>query len=213
MARAAATSPPQDFETNDELRCKVVSFLEEVMHDPELLTQERKAAANIIRSGQPWPLGHGCCVGPSPVPTRPARGREPGRASLQVGWPQVGVRGRGLLSHRRAVCSISVAGPPGQASVCPSSARTLTPLRQEPRLPPRTALSSCLVPGPSVTVTSHPGLLNLNGLKVQLLSLIGHVAPMAACDTQIRSVGAPAQSRVAGAGWLPSAGIGGECGT
>ncbi|XP_037587517.1 ras-specific guanine nucleotide-releasing factor 1 [Cebus imitator] len=39
----------QDFETNDELKCKVISFLEEVMHDPELLTQERKAAANIIR--------------------------------------------------------------------------------------------------------------------------------------------------------------------
>ncbi|XP_019495549.1 PREDICTED: ras-specific guanine nucleotide-releasing factor 1 [Hipposideros armiger] len=42
--------PPQDFETNDELKCKVISFLEEVMHDPELLTQERKAAANIIRT-------------------------------------------------------------------------------------------------------------------------------------------------------------------
>ncbi|XP_061250540.1 ras-specific guanine nucleotide-releasing factor 1 isoform X4 [Bos javanicus] len=40
----------QDFETNDELKCKVISFLEEVMHDPELLTQERKAAANIIRT-------------------------------------------------------------------------------------------------------------------------------------------------------------------
>ncbi|XP_076984669.1 ras-specific guanine nucleotide-releasing factor 1 isoform X5 [Tamandua tetradactyla] len=40
----------QDFDTNDELKCKVVSFLEEVMHDPELLTQERKAAANIIRT-------------------------------------------------------------------------------------------------------------------------------------------------------------------
>ncbi|XP_044774078.1 ras-specific guanine nucleotide-releasing factor 1 [Neomonachus schauinslandi] len=40
----------QDFETNDKLRCKVISFLEEVMHDPELLTQERKAAANIIRT-------------------------------------------------------------------------------------------------------------------------------------------------------------------
>ncbi|XP_035924578.1 ras-specific guanine nucleotide-releasing factor 1 isoform X1 [Halichoerus grypus] len=40
----------QDFETNDELRYKVISFLEEVMHDPELLTQERKAAANIIRT-------------------------------------------------------------------------------------------------------------------------------------------------------------------
>ncbi|KAM6201909.1 ras-specific guanine nucleotide-releasing factor 1 isoform 1-T1 [Rhynchocyon petersi] len=40
----------QDFETNEELKCKVISFLEEVMHDPELLTQERKAAANIIRT-------------------------------------------------------------------------------------------------------------------------------------------------------------------
>uniref|UniRef100_A0A673TWA7 Ras protein specific guanine nucleotide releasing factor 1 n=1 Tax=Suricata suricatta TaxID=37032 RepID=A0A673TWA7_SURSU len=40
----------QDFETNEELRGKVISFLEEVMHDPELLTQERKAAANIIRT-------------------------------------------------------------------------------------------------------------------------------------------------------------------
>lgn len=28
---------------------RVIGFLEEVMHDPELLTQERKAAANIIR--------------------------------------------------------------------------------------------------------------------------------------------------------------------
>uniref|UniRef100_A0A8C0H4E5 Ras protein specific guanine nucleotide releasing factor 1 n=1 Tax=Chelonoidis abingdonii TaxID=106734 RepID=A0A8C0H4E5_CHEAB len=40
----------QDFETNDELKCKVISFLEEVIHDSELLTQERKAAANIIRT-------------------------------------------------------------------------------------------------------------------------------------------------------------------
>uniref|UniRef100_A0AAR2J470 Ras protein specific guanine nucleotide releasing factor 1 n=1 Tax=Pygocentrus nattereri TaxID=42514 RepID=A0AAR2J470_PYGNA len=40
----------QDFETNMELKMKVISFLEEVMHDPELLTQERKAAANIIRT-------------------------------------------------------------------------------------------------------------------------------------------------------------------
>ena len=49
MASAVARLPPQDFETNNELRGKVISFLEEVMHDPELLTQERKAAANIIR--------------------------------------------------------------------------------------------------------------------------------------------------------------------
>ncbi|XP_047678419.1 ras-specific guanine nucleotide-releasing factor 1 isoform X3 [Tachysurus fulvidraco] len=40
----------QDFETNTELKTNVISFLEEVMHDPELLTQERKAAANIIRT-------------------------------------------------------------------------------------------------------------------------------------------------------------------
>ncbi|KAJ7311139.1 hypothetical protein JRQ81_006742 [Phrynocephalus forsythii] len=40
----------QDFETNEELKCQVISFLEEVIHDPELLTQERKAAANIIRT-------------------------------------------------------------------------------------------------------------------------------------------------------------------
>uniref|UniRef100_A0A3P8YPA4 Ras protein specific guanine nucleotide releasing factor 1 n=1 Tax=Esox lucius TaxID=8010 RepID=A0A3P8YPA4_ESOLU len=40
----------QDFEVNTELNQKVVSFLEEVTHDPELLTQERKAAANIIRT-------------------------------------------------------------------------------------------------------------------------------------------------------------------
>lgn len=40
----------QDFELNTELKMRVIGFLEEVMHDPELLTQERKAAANIIRS-------------------------------------------------------------------------------------------------------------------------------------------------------------------
>ncbi|XP_013931557.1 PREDICTED: ras-specific guanine nucleotide-releasing factor 1 isoform X2 [Thamnophis sirtalis] len=40
----------QDFETKEELKYKVISFLEEVMHDPELLTQERKAASNIIRT-------------------------------------------------------------------------------------------------------------------------------------------------------------------
>uniref|UniRef100_A0A4W3JPQ0 Ras protein specific guanine nucleotide releasing factor 1 n=1 Tax=Callorhinchus milii TaxID=7868 RepID=A0A4W3JPQ0_CALMI len=39
----------QDFNVNSELKSKVIGFLEEVIHDPELLTQERKAAANIIR--------------------------------------------------------------------------------------------------------------------------------------------------------------------
>lgn len=40
---------PQDFDTDDTLKYRVICFLEEVMHDPDLLTQERKAAANIIR--------------------------------------------------------------------------------------------------------------------------------------------------------------------
>ncbi|NXO41095.1 RGRF1 factor, partial [Locustella ochotensis] len=40
----------QDFESNEELKFRVIAFLEEVIHDPELLTQERKAAANIIRT-------------------------------------------------------------------------------------------------------------------------------------------------------------------
>lgn len=40
---------PQDFETDDLLKYKVICFLEEVMHDPDLLPQERKAAANIMR--------------------------------------------------------------------------------------------------------------------------------------------------------------------
>ncbi|XP_059495173.1 ras-specific guanine nucleotide-releasing factor 1 isoform X2 [Stegostoma tigrinum] len=40
----------QDFEANTELKSQVIGFLEEVIHDPELLTQERKAAANIIRT-------------------------------------------------------------------------------------------------------------------------------------------------------------------
>nr|XP_033775754.1 ras-specific guanine nucleotide-releasing factor 1 [Geotrypetes seraphini] len=40
----------QDFEGNEDLKCRVINFLEDVIHDPELLTQERKAAANIIRT-------------------------------------------------------------------------------------------------------------------------------------------------------------------
>ncbi|XP_040198127.1 ras-specific guanine nucleotide-releasing factor 1 isoform X2 [Rana temporaria] len=40
----------QDFETNLQLKSKVIGFLEEVIHNPELLAQERKAAANIIRT-------------------------------------------------------------------------------------------------------------------------------------------------------------------
>lgn len=82
--------PQQDFETNDELRGKVVSFLEEVMHDPELLTQERKAAANIIRSEQPRPPDTATAWGPALSPhCWPGAGSQ--GASLQVGWPQAGV--------------------------------------------------------------------------------------------------------------------------
>uniref|UniRef100_A0A8C2EB70 Ras-specific guanine nucleotide-releasing factor 1 n=1 Tax=Cyprinus carpio TaxID=7962 RepID=A0A8C2EB70_CYPCA len=40
----------QDFETNTELKMKVISFLEEVMHDPELLTQERKSVYTLTES-------------------------------------------------------------------------------------------------------------------------------------------------------------------
>lgn len=46
--------PLQDFENNNELKTKAIVFLDEVMHDPELLTQERKAAANIIRWTAVW---------------------------------------------------------------------------------------------------------------------------------------------------------------
>ncbi|KAG7269733.1 hypothetical protein CRUP_006146 [Coryphaenoides rupestris] len=46
----AAYRTTVDFENNNELKSKAITFLEEVMHDPELLTQERKAAANIIRT-------------------------------------------------------------------------------------------------------------------------------------------------------------------
>uniref|UniRef100_A0A803VSW4 Ras protein specific guanine nucleotide releasing factor 1 n=1 Tax=Ficedula albicollis TaxID=59894 RepID=A0A803VSW4_FICAL len=40
----------QDFETNEELKFRVIGFLEEVIHDPELLTQERKAAAEGVKA-------------------------------------------------------------------------------------------------------------------------------------------------------------------
>lgn len=49
LINAVTVPARQDFETNEELKFRVIGFLEEVIHDPELLTQERKAAANIIR--------------------------------------------------------------------------------------------------------------------------------------------------------------------
>ncbi|XP_016422985.1 ras-specific guanine nucleotide-releasing factor 2-like isoform X2 [Sinocyclocheilus rhinocerous] len=39
----------QDFEMNAELTTAVIALLEEVLRDPDLLPQERKAAANILR--------------------------------------------------------------------------------------------------------------------------------------------------------------------
>ncbi|XP_029399976.1 ras-specific guanine nucleotide-releasing factor 2 isoform X1 [Mus pahari] len=40
----------QDFELNNELKMNVVNLLEEVLRDPDLLPQERKATANILRA-------------------------------------------------------------------------------------------------------------------------------------------------------------------
>lgn len=39
----------QDFELNRELKMGVMSLLEEVLRDPDLLPQERKATANILK--------------------------------------------------------------------------------------------------------------------------------------------------------------------
>lgn len=39
----------QDFEMNGELKSGVITLLEEVLRDPDLLPQERKATANILR--------------------------------------------------------------------------------------------------------------------------------------------------------------------
>lgn len=39
----------QDFEMNGELKMSVICLLEEVLRDPDLLPQERKATANILR--------------------------------------------------------------------------------------------------------------------------------------------------------------------
>uniref|UniRef100_A0A8C3X188 Ras protein specific guanine nucleotide releasing factor 2 n=1 Tax=Catagonus wagneri TaxID=51154 RepID=A0A8C3X188_9CETA len=40
----------QDFELNSELKMNVLNLLEEVLRDPDLLPQERKATANILRA-------------------------------------------------------------------------------------------------------------------------------------------------------------------
>ncbi|XP_065455201.1 ras-specific guanine nucleotide-releasing factor 2 isoform X6 [Chrysemys picta bellii] len=40
----------QDFELNNEMKMNVLNLLEEVLRDPDLLPQERKATANILRA-------------------------------------------------------------------------------------------------------------------------------------------------------------------
>lgn len=39
----------QDFDMNGELKMGVIGLLEEVLRDPDLLPQERKATTNILR--------------------------------------------------------------------------------------------------------------------------------------------------------------------
>ncbi|KAL0608543.1 LOW QUALITY PROTEIN: UPF0764 protein C16orf89 [Plecturocebus cupreus] len=46
---AEAGRLPEDFELNNELKMNVLNLLEEVLRDPDLLPQERKATANILR--------------------------------------------------------------------------------------------------------------------------------------------------------------------
>lgn len=42
----------QDFDMNGELKTGVITLLEEVLRDPDLLPQERKAITNILRLHQ-----------------------------------------------------------------------------------------------------------------------------------------------------------------
>lgn len=39
----------QDFDMNSELKAEVITLLEEVLRDPDLLPQERKATTNMLR--------------------------------------------------------------------------------------------------------------------------------------------------------------------
>lgn len=39
----------QDFDMNSDLKAGVTTLLEEVLRDPDLLSQERKATTNILR--------------------------------------------------------------------------------------------------------------------------------------------------------------------
>lgn len=44
-----AIAAHQDFDMNGELKMGVIVLLEEVLRDPDLLPQERKATTNILR--------------------------------------------------------------------------------------------------------------------------------------------------------------------
>lgn len=47
-----AIATHQDFDMNGELKMGVIGLLEEVLRDPDLLPQERKATTNILRCAQ-----------------------------------------------------------------------------------------------------------------------------------------------------------------
>ncbi|GAB1294518.1 Ras-specific guanine nucleotide-releasing factor 1 [Apodemus speciosus] len=53
VLRHWVTKHTQDFDSDSNLKYRVNCFLEEVVHDPDLLTQERKAAASIMRADSP----------------------------------------------------------------------------------------------------------------------------------------------------------------
>lgn len=48
-ASMCAIAAHQDFDMNGELKMGVIGLLEEVLRDPDLLPQERKATTNILR--------------------------------------------------------------------------------------------------------------------------------------------------------------------
>lgn len=87
----------QDFESNEELKFRVIGFLEEVIHDPELLTQERKAAANIIR----------CRAGGAAVPGPGPGSRQP-RLDLtwDKSWPKVSRTGQAGARQEDGHCGV-----------------------------------------------------------------------------------------------------------
>lgn len=98
----------QDFESNEELKFRVIGFLEEVIHDPELLTQERKAAANIIR----------CGAGLSAATSRSHRGQELARGVED---------GLGPGEPRRRTGTVGCVRPPGTSGPDRGHGRGVTP--------------------------------------------------------------------------------------